>query len=92
MSFIRTELSNSIINKMKMFTSLTICSSLRYTMIKLQINMISLKTMKMTIIVTVSFSRKMIEQITSLMRIKLFLKPIKSLSQQSMRTLTSIML
>ena len=91
-SLIRTKLSNSIINKMKVFTSLTICNSLRYTIMKLQINIISLKTMKTNIIATVSFSKKMIEQITSLMRIRLFLKSMKSLSQKLMRMLTSIML
>ena len=90
-SLIKIELNSYTISEMKMHTDLTTHSSLECTMIKLQISMISLTTTKMTTIATVSFSKKMIEQTTSLMRIRLSLKSIKKL-WKSMRMLTSIML
>ena len=89
-SLIRIDLVNSTINKVKEDTGLTILSSLRCTMIRLQISMTCSMTMKMTTIATVSVSRKMIEQTTSLTRTELSLKPIKKL-QKSVRMLTSIM-
>ena len=58
-SLIRIELNSHIISEIKADTDLTTLSSLRYTMMKLQINMISLKTLKTTIITMISLSKKM---------------------------------
>ena len=91
-SLIRIELNSHTISEIKVNTDLTTLSSLEYIMTMLWINMISLRTTKMTIIAMISFSRKTVEWTTSLMRIESSLKLTRSLSQKSMRTLTSITL
>ena len=91
MSLIRIELNSHTIIEMKVNTDLITLSSLKYITTP-WISTISLKTMKMTIITMINLSKKMTEQTTSLMRIRLFLKLTKSLLQKSMRMLTSITL
>ena len=90
-SLIRIELNSHTISETKTYTGLTTLSSLGYTTVKLQINMTSLRTMKMTIITVISLSKKMTEWTTPLMRIELSLKSTNSLPLKSMSMSTSIM-
>ena len=91
-SLIRIELNSHTISETKVNTDLITLSSLRYTMTRLQISTISLRTTKMTTITMTNLNKKMVEQITSLMRIMPSLKLTKRFPQKSMRMLTSIML